>query len=171
MSSLRLLFTLPLALLFLGAACSPPGPAADATKGPDHYFPIALGDQPLKLQLALSDAEQERGLMFRDPLPERHGMLFVFRAPGPRAFWMRNTKIPLDLGYFDPEGRLLETHALYPFDETSVPSRSRNIQFVLEMNQGAFRDLGIRPGSRLSLDEVAAAIEARGLSSERYGLR
>jgi hypothetical protein len=52
-----------------------------------------------------------------------------------------------------------------------VPSRSRGIQFCLEMNQGWFKQAGVKPGARLDLKAVAAALHARGLKPEAAGLR
>ena len=127
------------------------------------------GRQP-HLQLALSQAELIRGLMYRDSLQPDHGMLFVFNQPGPRAFWMRNTRIPLDLAYLDANGTVLEIHKLYPYNETTVPSRSQAVQFVIEMNRGWFKtnDLGV--GAQLDLQSVAEAITARGQSPVQFGL-
>ena len=97
-------------------------------------------------------------------------MFFIFENAAPQRFWMKNTRIPLDIGYFSPEGILLEIHAAKPFDLTGVPSRSKKVQFVLELNQGDFRKLGIRIGDRIQLREITKMIVRRGLPPEDYGL-
>lgn len=108
--------------------------------------------------------------MFRDPLPADHGMLFVFSKAEQRSFWMRNTKIPLDLGYFDASGQLIEIHALYPYDETPVQSRSHEILMALEMNQGWFQRAGIAPGAQLNMKALKQAIRDRGQPLNHYPL-
>jgi uncharacterized membrane protein (UPF0127 family) len=102
--------------------------------------------------------------MFRPSMEEHAGMLFIYDSARRLSFWMRNTQIPLDIGYFDPEGVLQEVHRMYPNTETSVPSNSQQIQFALEMNQGWFTNNHVKPGHRLSLDSVAAALSARGFN-------
>src|SRR5690606_1211023 len=80
---------LPLALLLL-AGC-----ASGAWVEP--------GGQRYSVEIADDDAERARGRMFRDALPADHGMLFVHEREEPQAYWMKNTRIPLDILYFDNE--------------------------------------------------------------------
>lgn len=159
-------FTKWLLLLCL-AACSP-APRDSAPAGPEDYFPIEVGDAELELQLAVHPNEQARGLMFREALAPRHGMLFIFAEPKQRSFWMRNTPLPLDLAYFDAEGRLVESHRLYPHDERPVLSRSNEIKFALELEQGQMAALEIEIGDSLDLNALAQALTARGLDPKSY---
>ena len=122
------------------------------------------------MQVAALPPELEHGLMERRDLGRDEGMLFVFRTPQTLSFWMRNTPTPLDLGYFTPSGELAEIYPLYPFDEVPVKSRGDRLQFALEMNQGWFRERGVKPGARLDLKAVAAALKERGLDPSRFGL-
>ena len=106
--------------------------------------------------------------MHRDSMPDDHGMLFLFNQPEPRSFWMRNTRIPLDLGYFDASGRLLEIHALYPYDENGVPSRSQQVLIAVETNRGWFARNNIAPGAQLDFDALTLAVSRRGKSLTNY---
>ncbi|MGB0259152.1 MAG: DUF192 domain-containing protein [Coraliomargarita sp.] len=137
---------------------------------PSTYFPIELGDKKLHLQLALHEAERSKGLMYRDSLAPDHGMLFVFDDIAQRGFWMRNTRIPLDLAYFDASGTLLELHKLYPYDEVSVKSRSQEIVIVIEMNRGWFERNQLSLGAKLDMSALVKAIQARGLDPKQYPL-
>lgn len=128
----------------------------------DTYFPIQIGETELRLQLALNPSEQRRGLMFRETLGQDDGMLFLFPKPDRRGFWMKNTKLPLDIGYIDSSGRLVEVHALFPYDETLVPSNSSDILIALETNRGWFKANGVRPGSQINFEQLLDAVEARG---------
>ena len=83
-----------------------------------------------------------------------------------KDFWMKNTRIPLDIGYFSSNGSLSEIHKAKPYDLSGVPSRSRDIKFVLELNAGAYKKLGIRIGSRLDLKTIAQILSRKGLNLE-----
>lgn len=142
-----------------GSNDSKPG---SAPASPDTYFHIAVGGEELMLQLALTAAEQQQGLMFRDELPTDHGMLFLFERPERRGFWMRNTGIPLDIGYFDAKGRLREVHKLFPYDENAVKSASREILIAIETNRGWFQANGVAPGAVIDTDALREALHRRG---------
>jgi len=144
--------------------------AAVTPKGPDEYFAIRVGERTVRMQVAARPEEVQRGLMYRKSLGRDEGMLFVFTRPQQMGFWMRNTTLPLDIGYFDPAGELKEIYPLHPLDERSVTSRSRQLQFALEMNQGWYRENGVKPGAKLDLQAVAAALRDRGLDPTQAGL-
>jgi uncharacterized membrane protein (UPF0127 family) len=167
---------LPTLLLFftLGFATGCGGARSEAKSEPktvDDFFPIKIGDRTVRMQVAALPAEVQRGLMQRKSLGADEGMLFIFMRPQPLGFWMRNTTIPLDIGYIAPNGELREIYALHPLDEKTVQSRGRDLQFALEMNQGWFQRNGVKPGAKLDLKAVADALRARGLKPEAAGLR
>lgn len=132
------------------------------------YFPIDIGTQVTQLQLALNQAEQSQGLMNRDSMDKDHGMLFLFDKAGPRSFWMRNTRIPLDIGYFDASGILLEIHSLYPYDETPVKSYSQNVLIAVEMNRGWFAANNIKPSAQIDMSHLEEALKQRGKNINSY---
>ncbi len=153
-------------------ACGGSDAAKDiAPKTVQDRFAIKVGERTVQLQVAALPAELQKGLMFRQTMGEDEGMLFVFTSPQPQGFWMRNTTLPLDIGYFDAAGELREIYPMYPLDEKSVNSRSRSIQFCLEMNQGWYARNGVKAGAKLDLKAVAEALRARGLKPEQAGLR
>lgn len=144
--------------------------AAPAKSGAEH-FPIKVGDQTVRMQLAVRPAEMQRGLMERRNLGPDDGMIFVYERPQQMSFWMHNTPAPLDIGFFTRDGILQEVYPLHPFDETSVTSRSSELQFALEVNQGWFRDKGVKPGAKLDLEALAAALKERGFEPAKFSLR
>jgi uncharacterized membrane protein (UPF0127 family) len=161
-----------LALALLGAGCARHGTEPTARpKTASDWFALKVGDKTVQLQLAISATEMEHGLMERRDLGRDQGMIFVYRAPTQMGFWMRNTPLPLDIGFFSPEGELKEIYAMLPFDETPIRSRDTRLQFALEMNQGWFHASGISPGARLDLTALRAALKARGASPEEFALR
>ena len=103
-----------------------------------------------EVEVARTPEEHERGLMFRDAMAPDHGMLFDFADPQPVAFWMKNTKLPLDMLFIGADGRVtgIKTDAT-PYSEDPIPSPGP-VRAVLEVNAGTARRLGIRPGDRVS---------------------
>lgn len=110
-----------------------------------------------RIEVADDEAERNQGLMFREAMPRFEGMLFVYEREQPVSFWMKNTLIPLDMLFFDATGRLTHVHEnAVPGDLTPIPSEGP-AQFVLEINGGAARALGIGPGAELRHPAVAPA--------------
>ena len=157
-----LLLKLIIFSLFL-SACNPlyNEPKADANK--DTYFPISVGSQVAYLQLALNKQERRKGLMFREKLKPNHGMLFIFETPRKQHFWMRNTEIALDIGYFNASGQLKEIYKLYPHDETSVSSHRDDIKFAIEMNQNWYELNGIGIDAQIDQAALREAVRRRGI--------
>jgi len=133
-------------------------------------YAIQIGEQTLQLELARTSKTRETGLMYRESLPRGEGMIFVFENPQPQRFWMKNTRIPLDIGYFSADGRLKEVHRGRPYDLSGMPSRAKDLQFVVELNEGEYKRMGITLGSRLNLDSVKRAILDTGGRPAEYNL-
>lgn len=117
---------------------------------------VTVGTAKFQVEIARTDQQRELGLMFRRELPKDAGMLFE-QPPGPALFWMKNTYIPLDLLYFDTEGRLSQIHAGVPPCVTpNCPiyrSQAPAIRYILEINAGEAARRGIKPGDQLKLPE------------------
>ncbi len=125
---------------------------------------LAVDGQPLCAELAITDAQVQRGLMGRGAIGADEGMLFIYAQPMQMQFWMKNTPLELDIGYFDADGLLQEIHPLAPLDLSIVASRSTRIRFALEVRRGWFADHGLAVGSRLDLALVDAAIAEEGVA-------
>lgn len=120
----------------------------------------ANGSARVSVEVVDTPQGRERGLMFRKSLPRYSGMLFVYEYAQPVAFWMENTLIPLDMLFFDASGRLERIHEnAQPLDRTPIPG-GQDIRFVLELNGGMAKTLGIEPGAELrhpAIDQKVAA--------------
>ncbi len=138
--------------------------------GPDHYFDIAIEDKLIRLQLAVEAEELRRGLMYRKNMGENEGMIFLYTKPQKMNFWMRNTPLPLDVGFISSDGVLQEFYPLYPYDETTVVSRSDELQYALELNQGWFQKNNINRGAKLDLEMFKKAIQLRGYEPSKFNL-
>ena len=174
-SWVRCRFGVALLATALLAACGDGKPTAAAAaeaavKTVSDFFPIKVGDKTVRMQLAVLPPEMEHGLMDRRDLERDDGMIFVYAKPQQMNFWMHNTPTPLDIGFFDSGGVLREFYPMQPFDETTVASRSDELHYALEMNQGWYRGNDIRPGAQLDLKALAAALKARGFEPRKFGL-
>lgn len=114
---------------------------------------IELGGKILIVDVADSPEKWERGLMFRKNLGENQGMLFIFPDSKPRTFWMKNTLIPLSIGFFDENRILREKINLNPPKsalQKEIPSYDSRLpaRYVLEVNQGWFEKNQVQLGSR-----------------------
>jgi uncharacterized membrane protein (UPF0127 family) len=108
------------------------------------------GVHPFTVELATTDAERERGLMFRQSMPEGHGMLFDFQVDQPVSFWMRNTFISLDMIFISGDGRVVRVaENATPMSDALIPS-GRPVRGVLEVVAGTARKLGIAAGDRVT---------------------
>lgn len=107
------------------------------------------GRARFQVEIAATRAEQERGLMFRKALAPDRGMLFIYKRPQPAAYWMKNTLIPLDIIFIQPDGKVLSiARNARPHDETPLPSGGL-VLGVLEIAGGRAAQLGILPGDRV----------------------
>ena len=116
---------------------------ASATELPERT--LAIGDHKLSVEVASTPGTRETGLMNRFSLQSDHGMLFVFEAPQPLAFWMKNTYIPLSIAFVDRNGRILNIEDMRPQDEATHWSKGQAL-YAIEMRQGWFAARGIAAG-------------------------
>jgi len=98
---------------------------------------------------------------------DNQGMIFFYDPPKQMSFWMRNTKIALDIGFFTSDGILREVYPMYPMDETSVKSRRNDLLIALEMNLGWFAKNGIKPGDSFNLEMLKNALLKRGVQESK----
>lgn len=107
-------------------------------------------DGPVEISIEIADDDHEReiGLMFREDLPDRHGMLFVFAVTGPVGFWMKNTPLALDLVFIGEDGRVGAVRRGEP-QSLEVIAPGGPVRFVLELEAGVAGALKIVPGTLL----------------------
>lgn len=114
---------------------------------------VELGGQRYMVEIADDDAERARGLMFRDAMPIDHGMLFIHDREEPQAYWMKNTRIALDILYFDETRKLVAQQRDVPpcsLGDGCPPYPSEApARFVLELNAGEAARLKLQDGAQL----------------------
>ena len=114
-------------------------------------FSISIEKENLCVELAISQREKSKGLMYRKDLSNSDGMLFVWKNAGKRCMWMKNTYIPLDLGFFREDMTLIEVRKLFPRSLDSICS-SEPAKYALELPKGWFSFNNIKNNSKLVLN-------------------
>jgi uncharacterized membrane protein (UPF0127 family) len=151
-SSLLLVVT-----LVVGGACyssdddSDPVPPATATALIDTGEDSVL----VNLEIADTDEERRRGLMFRESLPEDRGMAFVYFEEHTGYFWMKDTLIPLSIAFFDQDCEILRILDMEPCETDSCTLYDPGVSYVgaLEVNQSMFEEWGVEEGDRITISQ------------------
>ncbi|MFP7570607.1 DUF192 domain-containing protein [Marivita sp. S2033] len=145
--------------LVFAMACSQ-AVAMEACRDDTVFMRGDWGSARIATDVADTTELRSRGLMFVESMPTMQGMLFVYDSARPVTFWMKNTLIPLDMIFADDAGVVQRVHEnAVPGDLTAISGGS-DIQFVLELNAGMARRLGVDVGTELRHpaipDDVAA---------------
>lgn len=115
--------------------------------------PINLDSFLNKIEIADSSKERRRGLMYRNALPQNHGMLFIWDSEKIQCMWMKNTYIPLSVAYVDAKGKIINISAMKPLSRVSICSDEPAI-YALEVNQGFFERSNINSGDILAIEKI-----------------
>jgi hypothetical protein len=143
-----------LVLAMATAACSHSSEAQRHGE-PEVVLSTRAGEQHVKVEVARSDPERERGLMYRQKLDAGRGMIFLFEAPQALKFWMKNTYIPLDMIFIGAD-----KHVVY-VEENAEPltlqtrgPEGEDTQFVLEVPGGWSRAHGVERGVAVKFVDI-----------------
>jgi uncharacterized protein len=110
----------------------------------------ASGVHAFQVELATTEPEREKGLMFRRDLPDGQGMLFDFQHDQPVSFWMHNTYLSLDMLFIRSDGRIMRiAENAKPESDDLIPSGAP-VRGVLEVIAGTAREMGIKAGDRVT---------------------
>ncbi|HEX3368017.1 MAG TPA: DUF192 domain-containing protein [Candidatus Cybelea sp.] len=115
----------------------------------------------LTLEVASTEAQRERGLMFRQSLAPHTGMIFLFERDEQMGFWMKNTLIPLDMVFVASDGTVRRVFADVPVvapntPDDRIPQEQSRARYVIELPAGEAAADGIAAGVKLDLHGVAA---------------
>ena len=134
---------------------SPAGSAAlpqlKFTKNGDLTFISAKNTFLVTIDIEIADTPEKRsqGMMYRNALGERQGMLFVFPKEEYQSFWMKNTAVPLDMIFVSARNEVVTIHEnTTPYSPQSYTS-TKPAQFVVEVNAGFVQKYGIAAGDRI----------------------
>jgi uncharacterized membrane protein (UPF0127 family) len=107
------------------------------------------GKHVFSVELAVTEDERQRGLMFRRSVPEFYGMLFDFERDQEVTMWMKNTFVSLDMIFIESDGRIRTIAENTEVKSEKVISSRGPVRAVLEVVAGTARKLGIQPGDRV----------------------
>ncbi len=113
-----------------------------------RYVKAKINKKIYKFELAITEAEREKGLMFRKSLDNDSGMLFVYSSMNYLYFYMKNTLIPLDIAFLDYDYKIIDIQSMEPLDETIIMSKKKAM-YALEVNRGFFDRVGLKIGDRI----------------------
>lgn len=137
--------------LLAAAGCADKTPRGEPP-GVPGLVALPVGDSVVHVEVVTTEAARNRGLMFRESLPDGRGMLFVFAEAEPLSFWMKNTLIPLDIAYADDDGRIFQIERMEPRSEEEHFS-VEPAKYALEVPAGWFARQGIAPGAVMRMPE------------------
>jgi uncharacterized membrane protein (UPF0127 family) len=148
--SFRAALLSPILLLSLLIGCQ-------SSTQPNSNLPttrMTLGSKQFTIEIANTDSTREFGLMKRDSMPADHGMIFVFGDERPQAFWMKNTRIDLDIVFINNSGKVVSIKQMQAYDLRSVPSDAP-VRYAIELNLNAAADAGIKVGDHVDIPTEA----------------
>ena len=140
-------------LLFLFTGCdkAPPSPLPTTQ--------IKVGSRTYTLEIARTIPERDKGLMQRDSMPADHGMIFLFATAHEQSFWMKNTRIPLDIVYLDAAGKVVSVHRMEPYKLDTVPSNG-DAKYAIELNADQANSSGVKPGDSVPIPDSIKSLQA-----------
>jgi len=140
---------LPLALMALFVLQAPScGGTSEAGLA---VITLEIDGHKLKTEVAQTEVEQSRGLMYRRELGANAAMIFVYDQPRTLSFWMKNTFVPLSIAFLDTDGVIVDIQDMHPQSEVSHPS-AKPASYALEVNQGWFAEHGIAVGAKAEFE-------------------
>ena len=143
-------------------------------KNADSYTPVASVVEPqfvlegklsfinksdteirtIDIEIADNDPERSRGLMHRTKLSDQQGMLFIFDAEEDQSFWMKNTKISLDILYINAKKEIVTIYRhTQPYSESPIPS-FKPAQYVVEVRGGFCDQYGVKEGDKIHFEPI-----------------
>jgi|SRR6516162_8821441 uncharacterized membrane protein (UPF0127 family) len=143
-------------MVALAAACASRGgsPPPEAAVPEVVLRPQGRPEVRVKVELARTMEETQRGLMYREKMEPDHGMLFLFGEERQQGFWMKNTYIPLDIMFIKANKTVLGTAENCEPLTTTTRSVPGNSQYVLEVVGGFAAAHGITPGTQVEFVHV-----------------
>ncbi len=116
---------------------------------------VCIKENCFNVEVATTQVQREKGLIYRKELGKDNGMLFVFDKEGNYPFWMKNTLIPLDIIWADSNSKVVFIASnVQPCKSLICPSVNPGVgaKYVLEINAGLCEEIGLKLGDELKID-------------------
>jgi len=118
----------------------------------EERIDVVLSGETFRVEVARTAEQKRQGLMLRESIGPREGMIFVYNTDQHLSFWMKDTIIPLTLVFLSKNGEILQVEYLKPFSLKTVISK-RAARYGLELPAGVLEELGVEVGNRVLLPE------------------
>lgn len=109
-------------------------------------IPLNIGIHMIQAEAAVTPAQREQGLMYREKMGPNQGMVFLFESATTICMWMKNTPLPLSVAFIDEQGKIVNIADMQPHSTESHCGK-KPVKYALEMNQGWFQQKNIKPGT------------------------
>jgi len=116
---------------------------------------VCISERCFQVEIAKTETERSRGLMYRKELDKDKGMLFIFDKEAIHPFWMKNTLIPLDIVWVDSNNKVVFiSQNVQPCKSIICPSvvSLAKAKYVLEINAGICQEIGLKVGDELRIE-------------------
>ncbi|MBN2354009.1 MAG: DUF192 domain-containing protein [Spirochaetales bacterium] len=123
-------------------------PAASCRDHKLKTIDVRLKGKTLHVEVAVTEAEKESGLMDRRSLGPDEGMIFVYDQDQRMHFWMKDTYLPLSIAFLSVDGTILQIEDMQPLDQKTIESR-QSARYAFEANRGAFARWGAAVGDKV----------------------
>ena len=129
------------------------GPLAGCTAEPVRFdtakvvLETETGPHTLSVEIARTERQRERGLMYRQELADDSGMLFLFDRDDFISMWMKNTYVSLDMIFVDRHGRVMEVVEHTTPESRAIIASAEPVRAVIEVKAGTAARLAVKPGS------------------------
>ena len=107
------------------------------------------GIRVFDVEVAVTDEEREKGLMFRKNVPDGYGMLFDFKEDQQVTMWMKNTLVSLDMIFIRHDGTIARIAENTPIESERIIPSGEQVRAVLEVAGGTAKKYGIAPGDKV----------------------
>src|SRR5215475_1736456 len=112
------------------------------------------GVRTFAVELAVTDEERAKGLMFRKEVPEGYGMLFDFKQDQQVSMWSKNTFVSLDMIFIKSDGRIARIADNTKVESEDIISSGTQVRAVLEVVAGTAKKYGIAPGDKVAYPQI-----------------
>lgn len=116
---------------------------------------VCFNSHCFDVEIARTQTEKRKGLMFQESLDKNQGMLFVYQKEEQRSFWMKNMKIPLDIIWLDENKKVVGVVKHAPPEKNGSYESFQsppNVKYVLELNAGTAEKIGLKKGDKLDFE-------------------
>lgn len=121
---------------------------------------LTINNKEYQVKIVETEEERRKGLQGIKEMKDNEGMFFIFDSPQTVQFWMKDTKIPLDIIFIDEDYTVISIYKGKPDSETIV--EEDNVNYVLELNQNS----GVKEGDEIDTDEDLPTMKVIGPDGE-----